>query len=84
MNGGRVQFPLGHIVATPNALSALRQEDIQLALAILADHLGDDQTALDLYQDFKWQVVAKLPEGGWKITSQEVERALRTLRCPTE
>src|SRR5438309_1179877 len=30
------------------------QGPAQLALAILADHLGDDQEALNLYHRFKW------------------------------
>jgi hypothetical protein len=45
----------------------------QLALAILADHLGDDEKALQLYQLFKWQVVAFLPHQSWILTSNEVE-----------
>lgn len=34
----------------------------QLALAIMADHLKDDETALRLYQDFKEAFVATTPE----------------------
>ena len=34
----------------------------QLALAILADHLGDDEQALNLCQRFKWVVIAELPK----------------------
>src|SRR4051812_2099889 len=45
----------------------------QLALVILADHLGDDDKALQLYQFFKWQVVAFLPHESWTLTSDEVE-----------
>ena len=33
----------------------------QLALALLADALGDDEKAQDHYQDFKFKVVARLP-----------------------
>lgn len=43
----------------------------QLALAILAEVLGDD-LALHHYQDFKWSVVAFLPYEGWRLTSDEV------------
>jgi hypothetical protein len=32
----------------------------QLALAILADYLGDDERALRLHQEFKWTAIAKL------------------------
>ena len=53
----------------------------QLALAILANHLGDDGQALALYQSFKWEVVTKLPHRGWTMTSQEIEQALETIRA---
>ena len=52
----------------------------QLALAILADHLEDDQEALNLYQRFKWSVVAELPCKRWTLTSLDVEQALQKLR----
>ena len=37
----------------------------QCALAILADLTGDDAYAKARYQEFKFQVVAKLPHPGW-------------------
>jgi hypothetical protein len=52
----------------------------QLALAILADHLGDDRQAFDLHHRFKWAVVAEFPHRSWTLTSQEIDRALQTLR----
>ena len=52
----------------------------QLALALLADHLGDDQEALNLYQRFKWSVVAGLPRRGWSLTSSEIDLALQRIR----
>lgn len=33
----------------------------QLALALLADALGDDRRALALYQDFKFRCIVQLP-----------------------
>jgi len=54
----------------------------QLALAILADHLGDNDEALNLYQEFKRNVVAGLAYRGWTLTSQQVEAALRELKMP--
>jgi hypothetical protein len=52
----------------------------QLALAILADHLGDDERALALYQEFKRSVIAKLPEGKkWELTPVEIDAALHEL-----
>jgi len=38
----------------------------QLALAILADCLGDD-VALRYYQQFKWDLVAHLPKADWEL-----------------
>lgn len=52
----------------------------QLALAILADHLGDDQQALNLYQRFKWAVVVELPRKRWTLTSRDIDQTLHNLR----
>ena len=52
----------------------------QLSLALLADHLGDDHRAVELHQDFKWAVVAKLPKRGWTLTSRQIEQALLALK----
>ena len=51
----------------------------QLALALLADCLNDDQRALALYQDFKWKVTAGLPREGWTLTDDAINQALQTL-----
>src|ERR1035438_8868146 len=51
----------------------------QLALAILADHFFDDEQALNLYQRFKWAVVAELPHRGWTLTSDQIDAVLRSL-----
>ena len=48
----------------------------QLALAILADHLGHDREAVRLHQSFKFQVVVTLPREGWTLTSAQVERGI--------
>ena len=48
----------------------------QLALAILADHLGDPRRALELTDRFMRTVVADL-DNAWRLTSDEVEAALR-------
>jgi len=40
----------------------------QTALAILADHLRNDDLAVRLHQRFKWDVVSKLPHNRWSIT----------------
>ena len=51
----------------------------QLALAILADHLENDGIAEDLYQRFKWAVVANLPHSRWRLTSDEIDKVLKGL-----
>ena len=51
----------------------------QLALAILADHLNDDDEALRLYQQFKNQVIGQLSFDGWKMNTMDVDAALAQL-----
>jgi hypothetical protein len=50
----------------------------QLALALLADHLGDDARALALYEPFMRAVVAEL-DNSWELTSAEIDAALKTI-----
>ena len=38
----------------------------QLAMAILAEYLGDDPMAVRLHQAFKWSVIAKFKRAGWR------------------
>jgi hypothetical protein len=47
----------------------------QLALAILAEHLGDDRSALNLYQDFKWSCIAQIRDANWSLSSEEMPRS---------
>jgi hypothetical protein len=47
----------------------------QLALALLADHLGDDQAALSRYEQFMRDIVAHL-DNAWQLTSAEIDQAL--------
>jgi hypothetical protein len=54
----------------------------QLALALLADHLGDDEEAVQLHQAFKWAVTAKLPRKSWALTSEQIQEAVETLKSP--
>jgi len=51
----------------------------QLALALLADHLGDDTGALTLYQPFMRALVAEL-DNSWELTSADLDTALENLR----
>ena len=48
----------------------------QLALALLADHLGDDTSALRFYEPFMRAVVADL-DNSWELTSAEIDAALK-------
>jgi hypothetical protein len=50
----------------------------QLALALLADHLGDDARALTLYDAFMRAVVAEL-DNSWELTSSDIDAALSSL-----
>jgi len=52
----------------------------QLALALLADALGDDEAAIRLHHEFKWKVVATLPRDGWTLTSDQIHSALAGLQ----
>ena len=52
----------------------------QLALAILADHCGNDEQALNFYQRFKWAVIAELQGRGWTLTGLQIDLVLQKLR----
>jgi len=53
-------------------------EPAQLALALLAHHLGDGASALRLHQAFMRQVVANL-DNEWTLTGEEIDAALGRL-----
>jgi Family of unknown function (DUF6166) len=50
----------------------------QLALAILADYLGDNARAIRLCEPFMKQTVANL-DNDWQLTGAEVDAAVRSL-----
>ena len=50
----------------------------QLALAILADHTGDDGKTLRLYEAFTREMVANFANE-WVLTSADVEDAVQAL-----
>ena len=60
----------------------------QLALALLADHFGADpggvRLAAALYQDFKFEVVARLPRDGWTLTGEQIGQTLCRLATDDE
>jgi hypothetical protein len=47
----------------------------QLALALLADHCGDDRKAVQHYERFMREVVANL-DNAWRLTSGDIDAAL--------
>lgn len=51
----------------------------QLALALLAEHLGDAQQALEYAEPFMQRVVANF-DNDWEMTSADIERALENIR----
>ena len=51
----------------------------QLALALLADALGDDELASICHQDFKRAVVAKLAHEHWTLTDEDVREAVESV-----
>ena len=51
----------------------------QLALALLADALGDGEKALRLHQEFKFRIVAGLPKASWFMTDEQVRAVADTL-----
>lgn len=58
----------------------------QLALALLADVFEGsplaDQTALRFHQEFKWEVIAKLPMGEpWALTDEQIRETLYAMPC---
>jgi hypothetical protein len=53
-------------------------ESQQLALAILADHLGDGQRALSLSEGFMREVVAYF-DNTWEMSGDDVDAAIAAL-----
>jgi len=50
----------------------------QLALAILADYLGDNAKAIRLSKPFMKQIVANL-DNDWQLTGAEIDVAVRSI-----
>jgi len=51
----------------------------QLALAILADYLGDNDRAIRLSAPFMKEIVANF-DNDWELTGAEIDAALRRLK----
>ena len=54
-------------------------EPRQLALALLADHLANDQEALRLAEPFMCAVISNL-ENDWTLTSRDIDAVLNEAR----
>ena len=54
----------------------------QLALALAADVLVDDEAALDVYQRLKFRLVVRLPADGWTLTEADLSDAISSLSRP--
>ena len=53
----------------------------QLALALLADALGDDERAYISYQEFKFKVVARLERDDFELTQAEICQKVASLEA---
>ncbi len=51
----------------------------QLALALAADVLADDEAALGVYQRFKFRVVGRLSADAWTLTEAELAEVFHAL-----
>lgn len=53
-------------------------EPAQLALAILADHTGDPERALQYHDAFMREIIANL-DNDWELTSDDIDEAIAAL-----
>ena len=53
----------------------------QLALALCADALGDDERAQAVYQDFKFKVIARIDADRFEMTADEVRAKVNELEA---
>ncbi len=56
-------------------------EPRQLALALLADHFGDDTKAFELSKDFMKAKIADL-DNDWTLTTEEIDGILNEMASP--
>ena len=53
----------------------------QLALALAADLLGDDDQALAVYQGLKFKVVGRLSDDGWALSETQLRQAIDQIQA---
>jgi hypothetical protein len=51
----------------------------QLALALAADVLGDDDRAQAVYQRLKFKLVGSLPREGWVVSEDRIRSAIEAI-----
>src|SRR5947208_17013535 len=51
----------------------------QLALALAADVLGDDERAQDLYQRLKFKLIGGLGRAGWTLTEDRIRATIEAI-----
>jgi hypothetical protein len=51
----------------------------QLALALAADVLGDDDRAQDIYQRLKFKLIGSLPEEGWSLSEKRLREVIEAI-----
>src|SRR5438034_10852224 len=56
----------------------------QLALALAADVLGDDEQAQDVYQQLKFKVIGRLPHDSWRLTEDQLRQAIQQIQQPSQ
>jgi hypothetical protein len=79
--GGNPRFDLRNHSPTGFEWSYSGSGPAQLALALLADALGDDERAQDIYQDFKFRVVGRLPHGRWELSQEDILQTVAQLEA---
>src|SRR5436305_4299702 len=52
----------------------------QLALALAADVLEDDEKAQDVYQRLKFKLIGGLPDEGWVLTEDRIRTVIDVIR----
>lgn len=53
----------------------------QLSLALLADALGDDDRAQDMYQTFKFKVIGRLTGDKFEMTEEDIRQKVTELEA---
>jgi hypothetical protein len=53
----------------------------QLALALLADALGDDEKAQRFYQDFKFKVIGRLDGDRFELSQEDIRQTVAALQA---